>query len=42
VLANVEASILLNGSYGISGQFGDAPPQQNTPDFSVTTINQTC
>jgi hypothetical protein len=42
VLANVEASILLNGSFAISGQFGDAPPQQNTPDFSVTTINQTC
>jgi hypothetical protein len=42
VLANVEASILTNGSFAISGQFGDAPPQQNTPDFSVATINQTC
>ena len=42
LLANVEASILQSGSFGISGTFGDAPPQQNTPDFSVTTINQTC
>ena len=42
LLANVEASILTNGSFAISGQFGDAPPQLNYPDFSVTTINQTC
>jgi hypothetical protein len=42
VLANVEASILTNGSFAISGQFGDAPPQQNIPDLSVATINQTC
>jgi hypothetical protein len=42
LLANVEASILLNGSFAISGTFGDSPPQQNTPDYSVTTINQTC
>ena len=42
LLANVEASILLNGSFAISGQFGDAPPQQNYADYSVTTINQTC
>jgi hypothetical protein len=42
LLANVEASILTNGSFAISGQFGDAPPQQGIPDLSVTTINQTC
>jgi hypothetical protein len=42
LLANVEASILLNGSFAISGTFGDAPPQQNYADYSVTTINQTC
>ena len=42
LLANVEATILTNGSFAISGQFGDAPPQPGTPDYSVTTINQTC
>ncbi len=33
VLANVEASILLNGSFAISGQFGDAP-RSRTPRTS--------
>jgi hypothetical protein len=42
LLANVEATISTNGSFAISGQFGDAPPQPGTPDYSVTTINQTC
>jgi hypothetical protein len=41
LLANVEATI-ANGSFAISGQFGDAPPPGTTPDYSVTTINQTC
>jgi hypothetical protein len=42
VLANVDATIQVNGSFPISGLFGDAPAQLGYPNFSVTTINQTC
>ena len=42
LLANVVATIPMNGSFAISGQFGDAPPPLGTADYSVTTINQTC
>jgi hypothetical protein len=42
VLANVDANIQTNNSYPITGLFGDAPTQLGYPNYSVTTVNQTC
>ena len=40
LLANVEFTI--TSSFGATGAFGDGAPTSNTPNFSVTTANQTC
>jgi hypothetical protein len=41
VLANVDAMLTV-GTLPMTGLFGDAPAQLGYPNYSVTTINQTC